>query len=441
MMQCCERNRPVRRWIWPIVSFMLPGAAVAASAMEELPVPGDTSLLRDEADGVKFTASARLRLEYPERKLIEPDDNDRGLALVRALGALDAKRGAISGLLELGTHRASAARDNPSRTNHMDVQQTFVEFTPERDGDTRLTRMRVGRAEMVYEFVALRDAPNVRRTWDGARLTVVRTGLTANAFAVRLVQPEIGVFDDSSDGADRLSGLHLDLAQGALGPLAATAWYYDVRQDRIEFLGGEGRAETKFAALVLQVSAGNVEFSVGGGRQWGRFDGRDIDAHYTESELGYRWTAQRAPVFLAVRYSAFSGGRSDSDRLATFNPLFPNFAYSTEAALQSPSNLVKAALLAEVEASDKIKLEYRGEALWRYSAADAFYTPVGTPLIPPDGSADRSLGVQQQLKATWKATPRFTVSSAVVHFAPDSFLERAGLSDALFAMLELEAKF
>jgi hypothetical protein len=86
-------------------------------------------------------------------------------------------------------------------------------------------------------------------------------------------------------------------------------------------------------------------------------------------------------------------------------------------------------------------LEYRGEALWRYSAADAFYTPVGTPLIPPDGSGDRSLGVQQQIKVTWEATPRFTISSAVVHFSPHGFLERAGVDDGLFGMLELEGRF
>ena len=441
-MQCCERSHSVRRHVWPVVWFMLPGPAVAAGASEEeLPLPGDTTLLREATDGVEFDASARLRLEYPDRKLIEPDDNDRELALVRALGAIDAQRGVLRGLLQLGAHRASPDRDNPTRTNDIDVHQAFVEVAPERESDRRLTRLRVGRAEMVYEFVGLRDSPNVRRTWDGARVTIVRPGLTANAFAVQLVQPESGGFDDNSDGTDRLSGIHLSLEQGTLGPFEATAWYYDVRQDRIEFLSGEGRAETKLAALVVEASAGNVEFSVGGGHQWGRFNGRDIDAHYIESELGYRWADRRVPALLALRYSAFSGGRSDSDRLTTFNPLFPNFAYSTEAALQSPSNLIKAALLAEVEASETIKLEYRGEALWRYSAADAFYTPVGTPLIPPDGSADRSLGVQQQLQVTWKATPRFTVSGAVVHFAPHRFLERAGVSDGLFGMLELEAEF
>jgi hypothetical protein len=440
-MQCCEGSHSVRRYVWPIV-FGLPGTAVAAGvAVEELPISGDTSLLRDEADGIEFTAAARVRLEYPDRKLIEPDDDDRELALARVLGAIDAQRGVMGAVLQLGAHGASPGRDYPIRANDFDVQQAFVDFTPERDGNGKLTRLRLGRAEMVYEFVGLRDAPNVRRTWDGARLTMVRTGLTANAFTVRVARPEVGMFDDSSDGGDRLSGIHLSLEPGVLGPFAATTWYYDVHQDRMEFLSGKGRADTKFAALVMEASAGNVELTVGGGRQWGRFDGRSIEAHYTESELGYRWAAQSEPVYLAVRYSAFSGGRFDDGKLATFNPLFPNFAYSTEAALQSPSNLIKAALLAEVDASQNIKLEYRGEALWRYSAADAFYTPTGTPLIPPDGSADRSLGVQQQLKVTWQATPSSTVTGAMVHFAPDSFLRRSGVSDGLFGMLQLEARF
>ena len=409
-------------------------------AQEPKPIAGDTGLLREEADGIAFDASARMRVEYPDRKLVDLPQREESLGLFRLLGSIDAQAGALAGFVQVGAHQSVRDRGNPVENNGLDVQQAFVDFTPQRVGSEQLTRIRVGRSEMAYEFIALRDAPNVRRSWDGARVTLIRRGLTTNLFAVNAVQPKTGEFDDSSTDAPRLLGAHVRLAEG-VARIWGSAWFYSARQEDVAFLAGTANADTRFAGIVLETKLGNVEASVGGGRQGGRFGGMPIRAHYVEGEIGYRWSKQKTPAFAALRYSSFSGGRSDGDVLRTFNPLFPNYAYSTEAALQSPSNLTKAGLLIEVELPAGLKLEYRGEGLWRYSALDAFYTPVGTPFITPDGSADRSLAIQQQFKATWEATPQLTLSGAVVHFAPDSFLRRAGLRAGYFGMVQLEAKF
>lgn len=80
-----------------------------------------------------------------------------------------------------------------------------------------------GRQEMVYEFVGWRDAPNVRRAWDGVRFTSRLNGWTSDVFALRAVEPSRGAFDDSSHTDTYLLGAHVQSTEDA--PLSISAFF------------------------------------------------------------------------------------------------------------------------------------------------------------------------------------------------------------------------
>ncbi len=186
------------------------------------------------------------------------------------------------------------------------MQQAYVDFVLEPSG-ARL-RLRGGRSELAFELIASRDSPNVRRSWDGARATATLGGWTGDAFAMRVVQPRHGAFDDGSGGQDRLLGLHLTSPKRTLGPFALSAFLYDVRKARYGILADVGSSATTTFGGVLDGELGPVKLSVGGARQVGRFDSRRVEAFYLEAEAGHRFHRIAATPRLGVRLSAFSGG-------------------------------------------------------------------------------------------------------------------------------------
>jgi len=71
--------------------------------------------------------------------------------------------------------------------------------------------VRTGRQELAFgsqRLVSLRDAPNLRRTFDGARTTLRWNGWQLDAFATRPVRLKTGVFDDDPDPHAKFWGLY-----------------------------------------------------------------------------------------------------------------------------------------------------------------------------------------------------------------------------------------
>lgn len=100
----------------------------------------------------------------------------------------------------------------PPYLDRWDLQQAFLDvrlpLSPLEDIDPVL---RVGRQEMVFgsqRLVSIRDAPNVRRAFDGVRLGDTIDGVRVDAFLTRPVLLREGAFDDVSNDAQAFWGLY-----------------------------------------------------------------------------------------------------------------------------------------------------------------------------------------------------------------------------------------
>ena len=92
---------------------------------------------------------------------------------------------------------------------------------------------------------------------------------------------------------------------------------------------------------------------------------------------------------LGVRTDVLSGGGGATwHRAHVFNALYPNYAYSTEATIEAPANLIQAGatLGRAYPLAEAVTMNATLEGLWRYSVHDAFYAAPTFALVPPDGT-------------------------------------------------------
>jgi hypothetical protein len=84
--------------------------------------------------------------------------------------------------------------------------------------------LRVGRQQKTFgaaRLVSFREAPNVRRAFDGGRaFWKAKNGRRLDAFLVRPVTPRLGVFDDIADRTQVFWGVY---ATSPVPPISITA--------------------------------------------------------------------------------------------------------------------------------------------------------------------------------------------------------------------------
>jgi hypothetical protein len=157
-------------------------------------------------------------------------------------------------------------------------------------------------------------------------------------------------------------------------------------------------------------------------------------------DLGWRFASLPWAPHVTLRSDILSGGGPKAAHIATFNALYPNIAYSTGAAIESPANLIQSGLVATVQPLRAVTLQFTLEGLWRYSTRDAFYAAPLFPLVRPTASNDAYSGVEQQLEASWRLNPFVTLKAAYVHFFAGNFIRQGGGQDEDFGMTSISLR-
>lgn len=304
---------------------------------------------------------------------------------------------------ELGLHRDHGKRDKPSATDRdgPDAQVLFVDFTPA--GGWRL---RLGRQELqlnpTQRFVAVREAPNIRQSFDGARLTRVAGALKLDAFYLQPVVISTGAFDDTRNRTQRFYGLY---ASTRLSPHRSLDLYaLGLERDAVRFGMVTGDERRTSLGARLSGTEGAVDYEAEGVVQGGRFAGRRIRAFAASVGGGYTLDQPWRPR-LGLRVDAGSGDKDPTDgRLGTFNPMFPKGAYFNETGLFSWGNLAAARASFGVTPRKAFSLEasYTVRRLW--TRHDAIYIQPLVPLAAGRDTQSRKAGDAMQLDAAWRAT-------------------------------------
>jgi len=341
---------------------------------------------------------------------------------------------------ELGLHRDFGKRAAPTATDRdgVDAQVLFVDVTPAEGW-----RLRLGRQELqlnpTQRFIAVREAPNVRQSFDGARITRTAGNLKLDGFYLQPVAVSPGAFDDARNRGQRFYGLY---ASTKLSPRRSLDIYaLGLERDGARFgavVGDERRASL---GARLAGTHAPLDYELEGVIQGGRFAGRRIRAFAASAGGGYTLSQPWKPR-LGLRLDLGSGDKDATDgRLGTFNPMFPKGAYFSETGLTSWGNLV--ALRSSLGATPRkgVSLEASYTLHRRMSGADAIYLQPLVPLAPAGADRAKDIGAAVQLDGAWQATRNLKLQAQLARQSAGPAIRALGGKSVEQAVLFAQFRF
>jgi hypothetical protein len=343
---------------------------------------------------------------------------------------------------QLGLHRDLSKKEPPAITDRdgLDTQVAFVDVTPDAD---RRWRLRLGRQEIALNasqrFVSVRESPNIRQSFDGARVTRQTGDLRLDAFYVHPVTIQTGAFDDSSNHEQQFYGVYASRALNKAVSLDVYALVLDRDGARYGAVRGDEH-RTSYGAR-LAVKRGPIDYEAEGVLQGGRFAGRDIRAWGGSVGGGYTLARPWSPR-LGLRLDAGSGDKDPADdKLGTFNPLFPKGGYFNDTGLTSWSNLVAVRPSLGLSPRRDVNLELSYVARWRQTGADAIYLQPAIVLAPAGPDRSRVVGNAVQMDATWQVDRNLKLQSQLAHQSAADAVRALGGRSVDFAMLIVQVRF
>jgi hypothetical protein len=363
--------------------------------------------------------------------------------LTRALLHADLRVGTgLRVFAQLGSTSATgrAGGDGATDEDRLDLTQGFVDLSaPLARGQATL---RAGRQEVALgssRLVSVRESPNVRRSFDGARILWRTDQASLDILYLQPVAIGRGAFDDRTDSAQALWGAYATIPLGREAGL--DIYYLGLRRRDAVFAQGTARERRHSLGARLFGTSGPLDWDLEAVRQFGPFGRDDIRAWTIASDVG--WTFQALPWSprLAIKADIASGDPDPGDdRLGTFNALYPKLPYFTEAGLVAPANIMDLHPTVTASPTKAVELTAGANLLWRHRRADAFYAPPLPPVTAFIGPS-RFVGTQLELAAAWQSRRGVEIKAWLVRFLASGALRRAGARDTRFVAASAAVRF
>ena len=329
-----------------------------------------------------------------------------------------------------------------------DVAQAFIDWQFDgKMGAASARRLRLGRFELPFptnRMVGVNDAANLRRTFQGAMLDIgiARTPLTA--FVARPIVNKTGDFDDHWARTERFSGLDAVLLQSSGGAAALDsidAFVFDRYRawGQVQNAAGAEHVQTWGTRWAAHVGGlhGAVQATLQHGRLGGqRMDGNGLTIDLAES-LGGRWSPT-----LTVSFGRASGDARPGDgRVDTFDPLYANLAYSTDAGYFYPGNNEDISVALSLQPVASLQVQAGAYSIRRIQSQDAAYQPPGLVLVPGNGTGGQHLATLPFLRATLQVDRYDETLVSLVRLVPRGVLEAARARMSTYALLQWTFRF
>jgi hypothetical protein len=356
--------------------------------------------------------------------------------LYRGLASADLRlHNGFEAILELGAHAEVGRSGGPGAVDEgaVDAHQAWLGW--HRDDWS----LRLGRQEAPFgssRIVSVRDGPNIRLAFDGARVTWARAANRLDLIALRPVRNRPGAFDDVSERKQALWGAYATLAPQAAGPARLDVYWlgYERRDARFAIGAGDEYRQSLGARFFGRLDGWdwNWEALV----QRGRFDGstvgrQRIRAWTMATDSGFTLAGRSWQPRLGLKADIASGDANlADDRLQTFNGLFPNASYFSQASLLAPANLIDLQPTLSVRPRPNLEITAGWDLVWKQRRADAVYTtPTPLRVLPGSIGSSRRVGNQVKLETRLRLGSGIELRLDLVHFNAGPAVREAGGGD------------
>ena len=328
---------------------------------------------------------------------------------------------------------------SPVDKDQMDVEQAFVAYA--RQLDDGWFKARVGRQEMAFDlqrFIAVRDGPNVRQSFDAVWADWESGPWRWIAYLTQPVQSrDVSSFDDYSSRHQLFNGLRVE--RHDVGPGDLSAYYSRYDRDGARFLDAQGNEGRNVYDVRYAGKVGRFDWDVETMAQSGRVGAQTIRAWALGTVAGYTFAQSAWKLRAGLQFDAASGDHHPGDgRIGTFNPLFPNGYYFTLAGDTGYNNLIHLKPTLTIKPAAGLTLMGALGLQWRETTADAVYAQGSAAVAGTAGKGDRWTGVYAQLRADWAINRNLSASLEAVHFQVGDTLRQAGGANADYIGAELK---
>jgi Alginate export len=324
----------------------------------------------------------------------------------------------------------------------LDLAQAFADWPVTFDAVRLLAR--IGRQEVDFggnRLVAFRDAANLRRSFDLALLRAERGSVSLTTFAGHPVLNQHDALDDRATPGETFWGARLaaSLPPGAAA-LSGELFFFARSRNRAIYQDAIGPELRRTFGFRLGGHETSWDYTTQASLQRGEVAGKSISAYGLAADVGHSW---QAPWRLRVgtSFGIASGDHSRGDRtVGTFDPLYPNLGYFTDAPLNYPGNNVDVQPNITVRPPRNVSLQAGIDFLYRLEKHDAIYETPGLPLIAGNGSGSDFVAALEFIKVTWQPTSWCEVASSYVHAAVGALVESARGRDVDYLNIQLSLR-
>jgi hypothetical protein len=332
--------------------------------------------------------------------------------------------------LKSGLEDLRAGGPRPIDEKRLDLETGFVEI-----GNTHKKNwaiLRLGRQELNYgsgRLVSVREGPNVRQSFDGAKIRAKAGAWYVDGWAVRPDLDRSGFFDNAPDHTTAFWGVYASRPWGR--GVSFDSYYLGL--DRKSFTYNRGTASElrhNVGARLWRPRATEergLDFDYEGVWQFGSFGADGIRAWTFASDTGYSFPSAPLKPRISVKSDISSGDDPSSHSLGTFSPIFPIGNYFGVLADTGPGpvNFIDVHPRLQTQLPRGVSISTDLVAQWRESLTDGVYAVPGFLLVPAGDSRARFVGYRPGVEARWQIDRHAYLQADYGVFFAGEFLKQA----------------
>ena len=393
---------------------------------------------------VTWSGEYRFKVEHLDAPNFGIRTSDEAFTAIGHRGMLSADAHVGSSLrtfLQLSA-AADSGRKPAERSfdrSQLDIAQAFVEYSLSHD-----TILRVGRQVLDAagnRLISTREAANLRLAFDMARADTRIGGMGFTAFYGRPVLNERGAFDDRRSAHEKFMGAWMARPLASANVDSVLSVFF-LSRDRARAVYQEGIASDHRRTVGARLSgtAYRWDYAFQASGQYGDFGADDIHAFGVAGDVGWRSDAHSAPrIGVSFGYASADGRRDD--RLGTFDVIYPNLGYFTDAPVFYPGNTADIQPNVTFNLDRSVRLRVGCDVIARVSKNDAVYGPPGIPVIVGNGTGSSFVAALSSIRADWAAANHASVTFSFVHGSTGSLIQQAGGKDFNYGALVMSVHF
>jgi hypothetical protein len=325
--------------------------------------------------------------------------------------------------------------------DHLELTQGFVDLRlPSPLGDAPVVR--VGREELLFGYqrlIAVREGPNVRRDFDGARITDHWGAATIDLLLVRPLSNAIGVSDDHTNMKQLMWGGYLTVPLGPV--LKADLYELNYENESAKFRGLTGVEQRQTLGFRLFGETDGFDWNGEVAVQGGTFRNQDIHAEMLAGIAGYTLRSVPWEPRIGIESNFASGDNSHSSSIGTFNAMFPRLPYFAETSMLVPANLYDVRPVLSFKPTPDVLTTLGWDTLWRASSSDGLYGSALVEYANTNKVSGSRVGTELSADVRWRIDQHLLLGAIAAEFLSGPAVQEALGKNVTFLVLFATYRF